>query len=254
MPPSSIPPSSTSPSSLRELLAKLQQSGFAFLASANLQASLLQQSTQALGDWQDFVQSWYDMPIDPYMADGGRYRRRRYATLSCDAVGNITLEPDQTHYQSLDYNKLNGGIAREFEPIQPAVIAGASMRSILAFCFATFNALNPAKNWRIEVHQFRIEASRHALAKPTPEGVHRDGVDYVMVLMVKRENISSGTTTMYDLEQKTLDSFTLIEPLDCALVNDNRCMHGVTPIEPIDDSKPAYRDVLVVTFKMKLTD
>jgi len=79
--------------------------------------------------------------------------------------------------------------------------------------------------------------------------VHRDGVDFVLVMMVKRENISSGTTTMHDLEQKGLDSFTLTQPLDCAIVNDRRCMHGVTPIEPINGDQPAYRDVLVVTFR-----
>jgi hypothetical protein len=26
-------------------------------------------------------------------------------------------------------------------------------------------------------------------------------------------------------------------------------MHGVTPVEPIDPDRPAYRDVLVVTFR-----
>ncbi len=53
---------------------------------------------------------------------------------------------------------------------------------------------------------------------------------------------------MHDLEQNNLDSFTLTEPLDSAIVNDQRCMHGVTPIVPIDITQPAYRDVLVITF------
>jgi hypothetical protein len=74
-------------------------------------------------------------------------------------------------------------------------------------------------------------------------------VDFVLVMMVKRVNISSGTTTMHDMEHKqTLDSFTLTAPLDCAIVNDRRCMHGVTPVEQLDPSRPAYRDVLVITF------
>jgi hypothetical protein len=107
----------------------------------------------------------------------------------------------------------------------------------------------PNKAWHIECHQFRIEANSDELAKPTPEGVHRDGVDFVLVMMIKRQNISSGTTTMHDLEQNNLDSFTLTEPLDSAIVNDRRCMHGVTPIIPIDHLQPAYRDVLVITFR-----
>ena len=37
--------------------------------------------------------------------------------------------------------------------------------------------------------------------QPTPEGMHRDGVDWVLVLMVRRENIKSGETTIYDLAE-----------------------------------------------------
>ena len=86
---------------------------------------------------------------------------------------------------------------------------------------------------------------------PTPEGLHRDGVDYVLVLLVNRRNIRSGTTTVHDLDKRTLGSFTLTDPLDAALVDDARCYHGVTPVEPENPAQPAYRDVLVVTFRKK---
>lgn len=236
---------------LSSLLAQVKTSGFAFIPSASLQAWLLANSADALSDWALFSQSWHDMPLDEFMADGGRYRRRRYAVFSSDATGQLQQEPHQPHYQSLNYNTLNGGVAREFAPILPDICHSKTMQHVLSFCQRTFSQFCPNQAWHIEVHQFRIEAGLSELGKPTPEGVHRDGVDFVLVMMVRRENISSGTTTMHDLEQNTLDSFTLTSPLDCALVNDQRCMHGVTPIEPIDPEKPAYRDVLVVTFRRK---
>ena len=40
------------------------------------------------------------------------------------------------------------------------------------------------------------------MGKPTPEGVHRDGVDFVIVVMIKRVNIDSGATTIYDLDNQ----------------------------------------------------
>src|SRR5690606_36548133 len=126
-----------------------------------------------------------------------------------------------------------------------------SMRSILRFAHRLFSRLKPIPAWHIELHQFRIEAANDQPGRPSPEGVHRDGVDFVLVMMVRRVNIRSGTTTMHDLEQRTLDSFTLTDPLDIAVVNDHRCMHGVTPVERIDPDYPAYRDVLVVTFRDK---
>jgi len=229
---------------------KIEQSGFCFASAEQVSSWLTETNRHALDDWLAFAESWNEMPIDEYMADGGRYRRRKHATLSAESASSeIKLEPHQAHYQSLDYNTLNGGIPRHFTPIDASIMQGQTMYSLLYFCQAIFGQMLPQAKWHIECHQFRIEASNEAHGKPTPEGVHRDGVDFVLVMMVKRVNISSGTTTMHDNQQRTLDSFTLTQALDCAIVNDKRCMHGVTPVEQIDPSQPAYRDVLVITFK-----
>jgi len=131
------------------------------------------------------------------------------------------------------------------------VVQGATMSSILTFCCDVFGRLLPEAAWHIEVHQFRIEAKAGQQGSPTPEGNHRDGVSFVLVMMVQRNNIASGTTTIYDLAQRRLDSFTLTEPFDAAIVNDERCMHGVTPVVQLDPDRPAYRDVLVVTFRRR---
>ena len=47
----------------------------------------------------------------------------------------------------------------------------------------------------------------------------------------------------------TLPNKERTKPLDAALVDDSRVYHGVTPVEPVDPARPAYRDVLVVTFR-----
>lgn len=243
-----IDPEQASPATLNNLIIKVEQAGFCFASGEFMRGLLEANNPPALNDWNSFAASWNDMPPDQYMADGGRYRRRRYATLSASADGAIKLEPHQPHYQSLEYNTLNGGIAREFAPIADEVVCGNTMTSILEFCQTLFSQMLPETTWHIELHQFRIEAGHGQAGKPTPEGVHRDGVDFVLVMMVKRANISSGTTTMHDLEQRKLDSFTLTAPLDCAIVNDKRCMHGVTEVRQLDPNQVAYRDVLVVTF------
>jgi hypothetical protein len=95
-------------------------------------------------------------------------------------------------------------------------------------------------------------ASRRATGdhgQPTPEGLHRDGVDWVLVLLVRRQNVASGETSIHDLARKHLGSFTLAQPLEAALVDDDRVYHGVTAVTPIDAAAPAYRDVLVATFR-----
>jgi hypothetical protein len=56
-------------------------------------------------------------------------------------------------------------------------------------------------------------------------------------------------TTIHGAGGAPLGAFTLTVPFDAAIVDDRRVAHGVTPVEPIDPAKPAFRDVLVVTFK-----
>ncbi len=226
----------------------IARDGYAFVRGDAMRALLA--PAGALADWEAFARSWDDMPLDTYMADGGRYRRRRHAVFAAAPGGPIQRQPHQPHYQSLDYNPLHGGIERWFEPIPPAIGEGESFTTILGFCRGLFERLAPAiRTWRIEAHQFRIEARPGEAGRPTPEGLHRDGVDYVLVLLIRRRNIRSGTTTIHDLDRKLLGSFTLTEPFDAALVHDARVYHGVTPVEPLNPAAPAYRDVLVVTFK-----
>jgi len=73
-------------------------------------------------------------------------------------------------------------------------------------------------------------------------------VDYALALLIRRENVASGTTTVHDAAGRTLGSFTLTDPFEAAIVDDARVTHGVTPVSPIDPSRPAYRDVLVAMF------
>jgi hypothetical protein len=124
------------------------------------------------------------------------------------------------------------------------------MRTILGFVRSFFGDLAPqTRAWRVEVHQFRIEAGPGAEGQPTPEGLHRDGVDCVLVLLIHRRNIASGTTTIQGPEGQQLGDFTLTDPLDAALLDDSRVFHGVTPVQALDPALPAYRDVLVVTLR-----
>ena len=208
-------------------------------------------ATGPLSDWSAFAASWNDLELDHYMADGGRYRRRRHAVYTASSTGTIVRGPQQPHYQSRDYNALNGGIARWFAPIDEGIGGGGTMSTILACSQAVFESLAGRQDWHVEVHQFRIAASPGEDGRPTPEGVHRDGVDYVLVMLVERHNIASGTTTVHELSGRELGAFTLTAPLDAALLDDLRVAHGVTPITPVDPSAPAYRDVLVVTWKKR---
>lgn len=201
-------------------------------------------------DWDSFAETWDRLGLDRYMADGGRYRRRRHAAL---AVGpeRITRKPHQPHFQSRDYNQLNGDVQRWFEAMEDGVVDSPMMQRLLRGATTCFEGAEgrAATRWHVELHQFRIEATAGRLGRPTPEGMHRDGVDWVLVLLVDRQNADEGVTEVQVVGQPGLDRFILAQPGDVVLLNDHRVMHGVTPIRPIDPTMPAYRDVFVATWK-----
>ena len=87
--------------------------------------------------------------------------------------------------------------------------------------------------------------------QPTPEGMHRDGVDYVLVLLIGRRNIRSGVTSIHDAGRADAGQLHADRAVDAALVDDGRVMHGVTPVEPMDPARAGVPRVLVVTFRAR---
>jgi hypothetical protein len=189
------------------------------------------------------------------MADGGRYRRRRLANYSARrGVPGHVRNPHRPHFQAVVHNSLNGGVERWFAPIEDVIAEGATLHGLLDLgrSIADAQALRKwaaGQDWFVEVHQFRIEAMAGAPGYPTPEGVHHDGVDVVLIGMIARTNLEGGETLITDNAGGELARFTLLERLDTAFIDDARVMHGVTPVQPADPALPSCRDVLVITWK-----
>lgn len=203
-------------------------------------------------DWPAFAASWDHLEVDEYMAGGGRFRRRRFARFEARR-GVLTRKPHGPHFQSRDYNPLNGGIDRWFEPVTDAIADHPITRHLVETCVAVFNRaadVGPSGIvWHIEMHQFRIEPSPAEPGRPTPEGMHRDGVDWVFVALIARTGVKGGVTGIADGAGRSLGAFTLCDPLDAVFLDDHRVRHGVTPIEILGAGAPAHRDVLVLTFR-----
>ncbi|WP_026595594.1 2OG-Fe dioxygenase family protein [Methyloferula stellata] len=237
------------PSHLENAAKLLKTNGFAYVHAPIMRAAL---QAEGLADWDRFAASWDDLGVDRYMADGGRYRRRRFATFTVRG-GEVLRKLHQPHYQSRDYNPLNGGIARWFDPVIEDIQRHPVTLATIHVCDQLFTALTPKdrrpNGWHVEMHQFRIEANSDIKGEPTPEGMHQDGVDWVLALLVRRENVASGETRIADLQRNSIGGFVLTEPFDSALVDDARVYHGVTSIHPLDPTRPAWRDVLVMTFR-----
>ena len=269
-----------------DIVQEMRAKGFCVVAPAALSACF--GVTAAALSTLDAT--WNDLPRDCYLKDGGKYRARRHSSfVQTMTPPAVTLSLHRAHWQPVDYNALHGGIERWFEPISPLVCEDAAWRTLLRELGNVFAAAVPsprgeglgtgtwlnndgsnsshplpnpppqgngakpvgagAKRWFIEAHQFRIDTS-NGIGRPTPEGAHRDGVDFVAVVLVNRQHIKGGETRVFEAHGPSGVRFTLTEPWSVLLLDDARVIHESTPIQP-DGTAPegGARDTLVLTYR-----
>jgi hypothetical protein len=220
----------------------LRNRGYAVLAAADVAVLAF----ISLAELDALTPSWDDLQLDHYLKDGGNYRKRRHSCFIAEN-GELGQVRHRVHWQSLDYNALHGGMQRWFEPIEATVVASSAWAKLLLGLADVFSAAMSVPRWYIEAHQFRIDTS-DGLGRPTPEGAHRDGVDFVAVLLVARHAIKGGETRVFQANGPDGQRFTLEEPWSMLLLDDARVIHESTPIQPLDDDG-GYRDTLVLTFR-----
>jgi hypothetical protein len=191
--------------------------------------------------------SWNDLPPDAYLRDGGRYRKRRHACFVVDG-NEVQLAAHRAHWQPVEYNALHGGLERWFEAMKPEVLDKAAWSALLRHLAAVCSQLKGAQPWFVEAHQFRIDTT-DGIGRPTPEGAHRDGVDFVVVALVSREDVKGGETRVFDADGPNGIRFTLTEPWTLLMLDDARVIHETTPIQPLHPAGSGHRDTLVLTFR-----
>lgn len=227
---------------LAQLHPTLANQGYAILGPA----SLCEWLGSSRAELNALRPSWEDLPPDGYLRDGGRYRRRRHSCFVVEGEA-VTQSPHRAHWQPVEYNALHGGLERWFEPMEPADVAQPVWPRLLRRLATSATALKPhVPRWYVEAHQFRIDTT-DGIGRPTPEGAHRDGVDFVAVLLVGREGVKGGETRVFEARGPHGIRFTMSEPWTLLLLDDERVIHETTPIQPL--APGGHRDTLVLTFR-----
>lgn len=226
-----------------DLAGHLRTDGHAVLDPAGL-CDLARVTRAELEAWRVL---WNDLPADAYLRDGGRYRRRRHGSFVVEGR-TVAPVPHRAHWQPLAYNALHGGLERWFEPLAPGLAAAPAWSRLLAAIGEVCSQQKGAQRWFVEAHQFRIDTT-DGIGRPTPEGAHRDGVDFVAVLLVARERVKGGETRVFAADGPQGLRFTLVEPWTTLLLDDERVIHETTPIQPAGDG--GHRDTLVLTYRAR---
>jgi hypothetical protein len=226
---------------LSRVSGSLLTQGYALLRPADV----AQLAGCSLDELTTLAPSWDRLEPDHYLKDGGRYRRRRHSCF-IDSGDALEQTAHRAHWQPVEYNALHGGMHRLFEPIEPSTVAKPAWTRLLRALGDVCAQVKDARPWYVEAHQFRIDTA-DGIGRPTPEGAHRDGVDFVAVILIDRVNIKGGETRVFEADGPAGKRFTMLEPWTMLLLDDAAVIHESTPIQPTGED--AHRDTLVLTWR-----
>ncbi|WP_432380477.1 2OG-Fe dioxygenase family protein [Duganella sp. P38] len=227
---------------LADAAAALRQQGYALLAPQDVAAL----AGLPLATLDTLAPGWDALEPDQYLKDGGRYRRRRHSCFVQQGAA-LTQTPHRAHWQPLEYNALHGGMNRLFAPVLPATVAQPAWPALItAIGQLCSEARQSSAPWYVEAHQFRIDTT-DGIGRPTPEGAHRDGVDFVAVILVARDGIKGGETRVFEADGPNGKRFTMTAPWTMLLLDDATVIHESTPIQPL--ARHGHRDTLVLTWR-----
>lgn len=226
----------------QEIAQLLNAQGFCLLSPNDLQKALQLTSSELSA----ITPYWENLSEDSFLKDLGKYRSRRHSSYEINSE-KIRLVPHRAHWQPVEYNALHGGISRLFDPISSDLNNSLEWQKLISGIAHLFENNSDEKTWFTEAHQFRINTIG-GIGRPTPEGAHRDGVDYVAIILINRHNIKGGETRLFEIDSNQGIRFTLDVPWSILLINDHRIIHETTPIQNANGE--GFRDTLVLTFRL----
>lgn len=197
------------------------------------------------------IPTWERLEPDKYLADGGGYRWRGYGKYTIGRSGSIVdFSTPESYFQQKLVNSFAGGVHRSFAPLEATVAKNDFLQALILHSGWQFSAVtgHASTEWAVDVHQVRIVGTATRAGLPAPEGIHRDGLDFLSVHLVNRMNTRGGSTVVYTPDGVPLARLELASPLDSFYADDSRVLHYTEPIVPAGNGQ-AVRDALLLGFR-----
>lgn len=110
------------------------------------------------------------------------------------------------------------------------------------------------KKLRVTIHHTQIVATRDVEASNSPEGIHQDGMDYIVsAYVLERKNITGGYSLIYGPDKKTPILKTLLKAGDGIFQPDlnTDLWHSVESIRVKNEKSNGYRSSIGLDFSIE---
>lgn len=188
------------------------------------------------------------------MNDGGTYRQRRFSRFHINISDSVRIRQKEhaPYSQPVHLNPLNGGLVRHFEPIKDSTVSIVVFENLLKWIGLVLGKADGKDEWDLNVYQNRTLANNKVNGKPVPEGMHRDGVRYSVLMGIGRKNVDGAESTVFDDNKNPIVTHTITEG-DLLIFCDEECYHDTTEVNLQASSVASgSRDVMVVEYYKSL--
>ena len=191
-------------------------------------------------------QSFKFLPPDKYEKSKGYYFRFRNFSKIVIKNKIVDFSTDTKFFQNKKTNRYAGGIKRKFNPIKKNIII-----LMVKLFRENFHSLIKYKNAEVGFHQLRIKCGKDFVGYPVPEGWHKDGFDYVILVNFGSNNIKGGITRIKEKIDQDNDTFSsFLKRGEYLFANDKKYFHYTDPINVSNNTEKGSRDTLVITIKI----
>jgi hypothetical protein len=229
-----------------DVKAQLRMHGYSLVRSAELPLN-----PEIREHEPTLAEDWNNLELDNYLR-GARFRERRWGRYCyMPTEHRIRLMAHRPYFQSTTANGYAGGIHRVVAPLAETSVRNPLLDALIEFNYAQFPVARELGQdaWEVACHQFRIIARPGEPGEPTPEGIHRDEIDFGAIHLISRSNVEGGYSKIYDNDKREIASFCLESRMDTLFWADHDVLHATTSIKQIDADSPAIRDILILGYK-----
>jgi hypothetical protein len=189
----------------------------------------------------EVLASFGNMPRDGHSLTRLRHiRLSQYFGYREEGQWIFALLPKRKYIQSAEYIRLAeaGGVMRHREQLEcdPSPLMASVLDSL---------GVNGTESYHINVNQIRVIANEEFKGVTVPEGPHRDGHEFSVIVIASRHNVTGGETQIIDPLTRKIVHQQVLNENQAVLIDDERYIHYATDVTPVE-GEVGHRDIWVI--------
>lgn len=192
-------------------------------------------------DLQGWLPYLKHLPRDPYV--DARWKRMSWFYLN--ESGEVMVMPDCPIAQGGAFNDADtmADKVRHYAPLEDQFIQREDVSAFIKG-WAELWEIQPGEPILMQINGVR----GNTLTDPLQgQGVHKDGSQFLSVLVINRENVS-GATSSLSYDKKGQDEIISgdLAPGEILHIRDDKLYHSVGSVKPLDASQPFERFIIII--------